>query len=88
MDVHVYRAVTDGLRLRKVDVPTVQDDEAAEFDDPELIDRATGLVRVLFSQDDNLLREAKRRQQRGALFQDPVYRSSTSPRPISPPYCA
>jgi hypothetical protein len=34
---------------------TAQDDEAAEFDDHELIDRATELGRVLF---DDLLREA------------------------------
>jgi hypothetical protein len=37
MDVHVRRVVTDGLRLRKVDVLTTQDDEAAELDDPELV---------------------------------------------------
>jgi hypothetical protein len=48
MDVHVRRAVTDGLRLRKVDVLTAQDDEAAELDDPELLDRATELRRILF----------------------------------------
>jgi predicted nuclease of predicted toxin-antitoxin system len=61
LDVHVHRAVTDGLRLRKVDVLTAQDDEAADLDDPELLDRATELGRILFSQDDDLLREAKRR---------------------------
>ncbi len=73
MDVHVRRAVTDGLRLRKVDVLTAQDDEAAKLDDPELLDRATDLGRVLFSQDDDLLREAKRRQQSGELFSGVIY---------------
>lgn len=34
MDVHVRRAVTDGLRLRGVDVLTAQEDGAGEFDDP------------------------------------------------------
>jgi predicted nuclease of predicted toxin-antitoxin system len=68
MDVHVRRAVTEGLRLRKVDVLTAQDDESAKLDDPELLDRATELGRILFSQDDDLLREAKRRQQSGELF--------------------
>jgi Domain of unknown function (DUF5615) len=73
MDVHVRRAVTDGLRLCKVDVLTAQDDEAAELDDPELLDRDTELRRILFSQDDDLLREAKRRQKSGELFSGVVY---------------
>ncbi len=53
MDVHVKRAVTDGLRLRGVDVMTAQEDGAAEFEDSALLDRATELGRVLFSQDDD-----------------------------------
>lgn len=65
MDVHVRRAVTEGLRLRGVDVLTAQADGADGFADPELLDRATELGRVLFTQDDDLLREAKRRQQTG-----------------------
>lgn len=35
MDVHVKRAVTEGLRLRGVDVLTAQEDGTAEFEDPE-----------------------------------------------------
>jgi hypothetical protein len=31
MDVHVRRAVTEGLRMRGVDVLTAQDDGAAEL---------------------------------------------------------
>jgi uncharacterized protein with PIN domain len=73
MDVHVRRAVTDGLRLLKVDVLTAQDDEAAELDDPELLDRTTELGRILFSQDDDLLREAKRRHKSGELFSGVIY---------------
>jgi hypothetical protein len=73
MDVHVRRAVTDGLRLRNVDVLTAQDDESAKLDGPEPLDRATQLGRVLFSQDDDLLREAKRRQQSGELFSGVIY---------------
>ena len=38
-DVHVRRAVTEGLRLRGVDILTAQEDGAAEMDDPELLDR-------------------------------------------------
>lgn len=48
MDVHVRRAVTDGLRVREVDVLTAQEDGSAELEDPALLDRATELNRVLF----------------------------------------
>ncbi len=62
MDVHVPRAVTEGLRLREVDVLTAQEDDTAEIPDPQLLDRATVLGRVLVSQDKDLLREAAFRQ--------------------------
>ena len=55
MDVHVRWAVTDGLRRRGVDVLTAQDDASEELDDASLLDRASSLGRVLFSQDDDLL---------------------------------
>jgi hypothetical protein len=42
-DVHVRRAVTEGLRLREVDVLTAQEDGAATMDDPILLDRAMAL---------------------------------------------
>jgi hypothetical protein len=73
MDVHVPRSVTVGLRLRGVDVLTAQEDNAARLSDPELLDRATKLGRVLFSQDDDLLREATRRQIEGEAFAGVVY---------------
>jgi predicted nuclease of predicted toxin-antitoxin system len=57
MDVHVRRAVTEGLRQRGVDVVTAQEDGSATLDDPLLLDRASALGRVLFSQDGDLLRE-------------------------------
>lgn len=72
-DVHVRRAVRDGLRLRGVDVLTAQEDGAAEYDDPGLLDRSTVLGRVLFTQDDDLLREAKHRQLTGGTFAGVVY---------------
>jgi hypothetical protein len=49
MDVHVPFAVTVALRLRGVDVLTAQDDGAGRYSDPELLDRATRVGRVLFS---------------------------------------
>jgi predicted nuclease of predicted toxin-antitoxin system len=73
MDVHVRRAVTDGLRLRGVDVLTALEDGTAEFEDSALLDRATELNRVLFSQDDDLLREANKRQQTGEMFAGVIY---------------
>ena len=73
MDHHVPRAITAGLRLRRVDVLTGADDNAAELKDPELLDRATVLGRVLFSQDEDLLVEATRRQTEGIPFSGVVY---------------
>lgn len=43
------------------------------IDDPDLLDRATKLGRVLFTQDDDLLAEATRRQQIGQLFGGVIY---------------
>ncbi|HAX77752.1 MAG TPA: hypothetical protein DCY88_18420 [Cyanobacteria bacterium UBA11372] len=62
MDEHVHSAITVGLRLRDVDVLTVQEDERAGTPDPILLDRAMELGRVMFSQDQDFLVEAKRRQ--------------------------
>jgi predicted nuclease of predicted toxin-antitoxin system len=73
MDVHVRRAVTEALRLRGVDVLTAQQDGARELDDSALLNRATALGRVLFSQDDDLLREAVRRQRGGEPFGGVIY---------------
>lgn len=54
MDEHVPRAITVGLRLRGVDVLTAQDDGQRHMPDDILLDRASDLVRVLFSQDEDL----------------------------------
>lgn len=73
MDVHVKRAVADGLKQRSVDVLTAQQDGMAGLSDSDLLDRATLLSRVLFSQDDDLLREAAERQRDGVPFAGVVY---------------
>lgn len=73
MDVHVRRAITVALLDRGVDVITAQSDGAAQLDDPLLLDRATSLRRVLFSQDQDLLAEATRRQRSGIPFTGVVY---------------
>ena len=58
MNQHVPRAITEGLRLRGIDVITAYEDGASDMGDPELLDRAAELGRVLFTQDDDLLAEA------------------------------
>jgi len=73
MDVHVPAAVTEGLRLRGVDVLTSQEDGTREVDDQTLLVRATVLGRVLFSQDRDLLRLATQWQQTGQKFQGIIY---------------
>ncbi len=73
MDEHVHRAITSGLRLRGVDVLTVQEDGRAGISDPLILDRATELERVLFTQDDDFLVEANRRQQESINFPGVIY---------------
>jgi predicted nuclease of predicted toxin-antitoxin system len=73
MDEHAPRAITLGLRLRGIDVLTAQEDDRRNTPDDILLDRATELGRVLFSQDEDLLAEAKRRQAEGIPFSGVVY---------------
>lgn len=62
MDENVDGRIVRQLRLRKVDVVTVQSDGRSGIADPLVMDRATDLRRLLFSQDTDLLAEATRRQ--------------------------
>lgn len=73
MDEHVPRAITTGLRLRGVDVLTTQDDGRRNAPDSVLLDRASDLRRVLFSQDEDLLAESTRRQREGIPFAGVIY---------------
>jgi predicted nuclease of predicted toxin-antitoxin system len=73
MDVHVPAAITRGLILRGVDVLTAQIDGTTRLEDPDLLDRASALGRVLFSQDEDLLAEATRRQRNGQSFSGVIY---------------
>lgn len=73
MDVHIRRSITDGLRRIGLDVLTAQEDGCAELSDPDLLDRATQLGRVLFSMDDDLLTEATRRQNENVPFAGVIY---------------
>jgi hypothetical protein len=73
MDVHIPAAITEGLRLRGVEVLTAQEDGRRRLPDDKLLDRATELGHVLFTQDDDLLREASERQRHGAAFAGIIY---------------
>jgi hypothetical protein len=73
MDAHIPRAITIGLRVRGVDVITAQEDNAETSSDPELLDRAIALRRVLFTFDDDLLAEAARHQQEDVGFSGIIY---------------
>jgi hypothetical protein len=73
MNQHVPRAITVGLLLRGVDVITAYEDGASDIDDPELLDRAGELERVLFTQDDDFLVEATKRQREGIPFRGVIY---------------
>ena len=73
MDQHVPRAITLGLRMRGVDVMSAWEDGSHELSDPDLLDRATELNRVLFTQDDDLLVDASRRQKEGMAFAGVIY---------------
>jgi hypothetical protein len=73
MDVHVHRAITEGLRIRGIDVMTSQEDGTRRLEDPALMDRATVLGWALFSQDKDMLAEAARRQRGGIPFSGLIY---------------
>jgi hypothetical protein len=73
MDHHVPRAITIGLRIRSVDVITAHEDATNKLSDSHLLDRASKLGRVLFTQDDDLLVEAVRRQRDAIPFSGVIY---------------
>lgn len=56
-----------------MDVLTALEDGTHRLQDPELLDRATSLGRVLFSQDEDLLAEAAQRQRAGSDFAGLIY---------------
>jgi Domain of unknown function (DUF5615) len=73
IDVNVPSAITDGLRLRGVDVLTSQEDGTRELSDSDLLDRSAELNRLVFTRDEDFLRESTYRQQRGDMFAGVVY---------------
>jgi predicted nuclease of predicted toxin-antitoxin system len=54
-------------------VITAQEDGCARMPDPELLDRARSLARILFTRDDDLLVEAVRRQRASISFAGVIF---------------
>jgi Domain of unknown function (DUF5615) len=73
MDVHVKAAIPAGLRRRGLDVVTAQEDGGTRLEDVALLERATALQCVLFSQDDDLLAIARARQTMAVVFVGLIY---------------
>jgi len=73
MDHNVPRAITNGLKLKGVDLITAYEDGSSQLDDSELLDRASELKRVLFTRDYNLLQEATKRQRARMSFYGIIY---------------
>jgi hypothetical protein len=73
MDHHIRKAITDGLRDRGVDVLTAYEDNHHDVADDVLLDRASLLGRLLFSQDDDLIAEATYRQRANTPFTGVIY---------------
>jgi predicted nuclease of predicted toxin-antitoxin system len=73
MDHNVPSSITNGLRIRGVDVMTAYEDGTHVLVDAALLDRASALQRVIFTRDDDFLVEAARRQQAGIPFYGVIY---------------
>ncbi len=77
MDVHVARAITAALRTAGLDVATAQELGARRLADDLLLDLATEQGRVLFSQDQDLIKEAVTRQREERDFAGVIYSEQT-----------
>lgn len=74
MDENVPKVIAIGLR--DVDIITAQEAGISGKSDPEVLDKACEYRRVLFSFDDDLLVEARKRQIKGITFSWQTARSS------------
>ena len=73
MDEQVPQQITAGLRLRGIDVLTVQEDGRAGTPDPLVLNRAAQLQRLMVSRDQDFLIEASQRQATGVYFPGVIY---------------
>jgi hypothetical protein len=61
------------LRPQRKQVGVVDEDNRTGTPDPSLLDRATELQRIIFSQDQDFLAEANRRQAEGISFPGVIF---------------
>jgi predicted nuclease of predicted toxin-antitoxin system len=73
MDVHVNGAITQQLEVRGVRVITAQDDGRSEEEDEAILQRATDLACIVFTQDQDFLVIANAWQRQGREFPGVVY---------------
>ncbi len=73
LDVHVDKAIYFQLQLRGVDVLRAQDDGAATMTDEELLQRATDLGRVIYTQDIRFKAMAEDWQRQSKMFAGLAY---------------
>ena len=73
MDENVQDAITEGLRLRGIDVLSVREDGYDGRDDSTVFQRANALERVLFSRDSDMIIEAIRCQDSQLAFSGVIY---------------
>jgi hypothetical protein len=79
MDVHVPMSITRALRRKGFDILTAQDDGATRLPDPDLLDRASALDRMLFTQDEDFLAEVVHRQRAGRQHATAIYAHQFEP---------
>ena len=72
-DHHVKAAIVEGLRRRGVSVLTCAEDETDMREDERILERATQLGRVVFTQDDDFLALADRWLDQGRDFAGVIY---------------
>lgn len=73
MDVHIPKAITDGIQRCGIDVISAQADGAAIITDEELLERAAIQSRLLFTQDNDFLEIGSRWQSEGKSFPGIIY---------------
>lgn len=73
MDENVPRQILLGLRLRGVDVLSVQEDRRSGDPDPIVLARANELQRVVFTRDDDFLAIANQLLQEEITFIGIIY---------------
>lgn len=73
IDHHVKSVITEGLRKRGVDVLTCAEDGTDRSDDSQILERATQLGRIVFTQDDDFLALADEWLENGREFAGVIY---------------